>query len=308
MACPSCRATLRLLPRRPAASPTLRQSSAIIISQIIPQSARSQQQSKRTLHTTPPLSAFRDLVRKYLGSLAKDQSPYHIYQATERLYKACSAQADYTIDPKSRKAGTLKTTDEGEEIGVSTGGPWHNDLHLLPTFSTWAQVTMLHMYLLVLRFRNMPQEKQSAWQEGLVNHFFYHAEAKMEFSHELSSRLIRQRYLKDLFVQWRGLMLACDEGVTKGDAVLAAAVWRNLFKADENVDTRNLAAVVSWMRFQMKALDQLPDELVERNGEMVFKTAPVNGEFRSVDVPAGVLRGAFEQEGLVAKVAAAAAA
>ena len=46
------------------------------------------------------------------------------------MYKACAAQSDYIIDPKDRKAGKLKTSEDGEEVGTSKGGPWHNGLSL----------------------------------------------------------------------------------------------------------------------------------------------------------------------------------
>ncbi len=161
---------------------------------------------------------------------------------------------------------------------------------------------MLHMYLLVVRFRCMDQTAQQAFQAQLVNHFFYQAEAKMELMHDLTSRITRQAYLKDLFVQWRGLIMAYDEGIYKGDAVLASAVWRNLFKAREDVDTRALAAVVSWMRAGMEQLTELTDETVELRGEDVFEL-PVVGEFKSVDVPTASLRVAFEQAGITPREA-----
>ncbi|EAQ89149.1 hypothetical protein CHGG_05768 [Chaetomium globosum CBS 148.51] len=235
------------------------------------------------------------LFNRVRESLSAGKSNYFIYGATEALYKACAAQADYTIEAADRKAGTLKTTEEGEEIGTSKAGTWHNDLDLLPTFSTWAQVTMLHMYLLVVRFRCLEPAAQQAWQSQLVNHFFYQAEAKMEDVHELTSRMIRQAYLKDLFVQWRGLILACDEGIVKGDAVLASAVWRNLFKAREDVDARALAAVVAWMRSGLRELGELPDEDIAS----AVKVLPeLRTQSAVVDVPTASMRTAFAQAGI----------
>lgn len=163
---------------------------------------------------------------------------------------------------------------------------------------------MLHMYLLVVRFRCLDRASQQAFQAQLVNHFFYQAEAKMELAHDLSSRALRQRYLKDLFVQWRGLMLAYDEGLVRGDAVLAAAVWRNLFKASGDVDPRALAAVVSWMRAILAKLGHMSDKLVETEGEKAFLRSVVD-EFPSVDVPSGAMRAALEQAGLIGKPAGA---
>lgn len=157
---------------------------------------------------------------------------------------------------------------------------------------------MLHMYLLVVRFRCLDKTAQQAWQAQLVNHFFFQAEAKMELLHDLTSRALRQRYLKDLFVQWRGLILAYDEGLVKGDAVLASALWRNLFKAREDVDARALAAVVSWMRSTLKQLADMSDNAVDLGGEKVFRS-PVSGELVGVDVPTASMRAAFEQAGII---------
>ncbi len=84
---------------------------------------------RRALHTTAPRAENflkKALVGRIAQSLAKGQSSYYVYGATEQLYKLCAAQADYTIDPAARKAGTLQTTADGEEIGASQGGPWHD--------------------------------------------------------------------------------------------------------------------------------------------------------------------------------------
>jgi cytochrome b pre-mRNA-processing protein 3 len=276
------------------------------------------------LHTTAPLQQTgwkQALLGRVAQSLIPGKSTYYIYGVTERISKACAAQADYTIDAKDRKAGTLKTTADGEEIGVSKGGPWHSgmscslyillslsrtlpsqsltsrtEIGLLPTFSTWAHVTMLHMYLLVVRFRCLDFDAQQAWQAQLVNHFFFQAEAKMDEVHELTSRTIRQRYLKDLFVQWRGLILAYDEGIVKGDAVLAEALWRNLFKTREDIDVRALAAVVAWVRASLEHLGQLSDHAIELVDEDTFPE--LAAQFRTVDQPTAALKAAFYQAGI----------
>ncbi len=48
-----------------------------------------------------------------------------MFGATERIAKACSEQAAYTISEEDRKNGTVQTTEDGEEIGVG-GGMWHD--------------------------------------------------------------------------------------------------------------------------------------------------------------------------------------
>ena len=78
----------------------------------------------------------------------------------------------------------------------------------------------------------------------------------MDVVHDMGSSSIRQRYLKDLFVQWRGVILAYDEGLVKGDAVLAAAVWRNLFKAREDVDVRVSSSRWRWYQANRSSRNQ----------------------------------------------------
>jgi hypothetical protein len=155
---------------------------------------------------------------------------------------------------------------------------------------------MLHMYILVVRLRCLDQENFRAWQSQLVDHFFHEAETKMELTHDVTSKALRQRYLKDLFVQWRGLMLAYDEGLVKGDAVLASALWRNLFKHGEDVDMRVLAAIVSWMRLSLKNLDQMEDEVYVTNAASAFKW-PAKSELTLVDRPTRALKGIYGEAG-----------
>lgn len=143
---------------------------------------------------------------------------------------------------------------------------------------------MLHLYLIVVRLRCLDKPAWQAWQEQLVNHFFQHAEDTMEVEHGMSSRMIRSGHLNSLFMTWRGVMLAYDEGLVKGDAVMAAAVWRNVFRSREDVDMRHVAAVVSWMRRSIRHLDQMLDPALLYHGKDVFKSLPT-AELGFVDEP-----------------------
>lgn len=68
------------------------------------------------------------LLGRVRQTLATGHSSYFIYKGTETLYKACAAQADYAIERADRKSGKLQTAADGEEIGVSKGGPWHQGI------------------------------------------------------------------------------------------------------------------------------------------------------------------------------------
>lgn len=88
--------------------------------------------------------------------------------------------------------------------------------------------------------------------------------------HNIDAKSLRSKYLKDLFVQWRGLTAGYDEGLAKrNDAVLATAVWRNIFRADEEVDLRGVGMVVSYIRGVLKGLEIMEDEGIA-GAEVVF--------------------------------------
>ncbi|KAH8837248.1 hypothetical protein MCOR27_010192 [Pyricularia oryzae] len=262
-------------------------------------SSRSRQhpQQQRPLHTT---RACRDDSPGLLYKLIKRvpgvyNQTYRVYNYANTLYKSLAKQAPYKIDPNQRKKGLVRKAEDGEEIGEGSS-PWHTELGLPPTFSTWAQVTMMHMYLAVVRYRCLPQDAFEGSQKSLVDAFFYEAEERMDVHHGMSSRSLRQHHLKDLFVAWRGLMLAYDEGIVRGDAVLGAAVWRNLFKGNPDVDVRKVAAVVSYMRASLKRLDQLKDEEALLEMHKAFRT-DIKGELQFVDVPAKELVGVLPKAG-----------
>lgn len=101
------------------------------------------------------------------------------------------------------------------------------------------------------------------WQQHFTDHFFTLAEGKMENLHRISNGTVRKSYLKDLFLQWRGAIAAYDEGLVKGDSVLAAAVWRNVFKGAEDVDPVGLACVVSYVRREVARVSRLPEHVLQ---------------------------------------------
>lgn len=189
--------------------------------------------------------------------------PYVAYGGTEDLMKACAAQCNYTIPNAIATPPTAAPKNAGgEDVGVGADGSfWYSDkgLALTPTFNTWAQIVMLHMYLLTVRLRAFPAAHAGVWHQNLLDHFFYLAEDRMAVWHGMVARGTRNKYLKDLWQQWRGVLLSYDEGLIKGDAVLAGAVWRNVFKADEGVDVADVALVVSYMRKTLRALESVDD-------------------------------------------------
>ncbi|KAI9853031.1 MAG: hypothetical protein M1838_002810 [Thelocarpon superellum] len=222
---------------------------------------------------SPTTETTQRLARELRKRAGRTTETYVAYGVTERMYRECARQADYSMPAvekgQERSGGTVPKTDAGVEVGVGESW-WYRDLGLSPTFNTWAQITMLHLYLLATRFRCFPRAQAPAWQQHLLDHFFYDAEERMVTKHGLHSSGTRTGYLKDLYVQYRGALAAYDEGLCKGDAVLASAVWRNVFGGDDLVDVNGLAAVVAYLRREIARLAVLTDETVA-GGDISFQ-------------------------------------
>ncbi|KAL8674802.1 MAG: hypothetical protein Q9168_000783 [Polycauliona sp. 1 TL-2023] len=225
-------------------------------------SAKAESKPERPV---PPSIKLAAEVRKRATSVTET---YIAYSVCEKLIKECANQADYTIPQRQEKNGVVPKGVDGEDLGVGKGW-WYEDLGLAPTFSTWAQITFLHMYILTVRLRAFPVAHAPSWHQHLLDHFFYSAEDRLVREHNIQARSLRNKYLKDLFTQWRGLLAGYDEGLVKGDAVLATAVWRNVFGGKEDVDLVALGEVVSYTRGVLKGLDGMEDEVVA-DGEIQF--------------------------------------
>ncbi|RMZ67911.1 Ubiquinol-cytochrome c chaperone UPF0174 [Pyrenophora seminiperda CCB06] len=190
---------------------------------------------------------------------------YVAYGATRDLIKECTKPGEYKIPQALVKRGEIPVDENGVHLGEAEGW-WYDTLGLKPTFSNWAQITFIHMYMLQVRFRMFPQSHAPVWIQHLTNQAFYAAEDRLVIWHKFNANTLRQKHLKDMFAQWRAVLLSYDEGLMKGDAMLAAAVWRNLLGAKEDVDFEKLAQIVGYMRRELKRLDNATDDEVASGG------------------------------------------
>jgi len=200
--------------------------------------------------STPPLRKHLTLAdrvalrfREYLPNATET---YVAYDVTRTLYLECALQAAYA---------------DGEELSPSAKF-WYSTCARPPTFQSWSQVTMLHMWMLAARMRALDKGRVKLWQQHFIDHFFYDAEEKMVKRYGIKSAGKRGGYMKDLYHQYRGMTAAFDEGLVRGDAVLATAIWRNVFDASEDVDVEVLAMVTSHVRRVMSKLGRVDDEVV----------------------------------------------
>lgn len=114
-------------------------------------------------------------------------------------------------------------------LTAATSG--HAECSLPPSFQTWFSITTLHIWLLSVRFRSLPAPLGRTYTQELINHFFIDVELRIRGPYAVTQSKLIKGYMRDMLEQYRGSVSAYDEGLVAGDAVLAAAIWRNVFGA-----------------------------------------------------------------------------
>jgi cytochrome b pre-mRNA-processing protein 3 len=140
---------------------------------------------------------------------------------------------------------------------------------LQDNFNTWFSVTQLYIWMLMVRLRSEPHGKMIS--QELVNRFFEDAEDKVTALGVRNGRVLRAIMLERISI-FHGGVLAYDEGMCKSDAVLAGALWRNLY-TDARYDT-NLVWMIKHVRRELARLDKCPSEQLLR-GQVAFESAKV---------------------------------
>ncbi|PVU91719.1 hypothetical protein BB559_004023 [Furculomyces boomerangus] len=127
---------------------------------------------------------------------------------------------------------------------------WIKECNMPPTFQTWFSVSMIYVWLSMVRLRM--EENSSVYKQQLVDNFFTEAEERIKKSGISSGKIVNDS-LKDLTANYLGVVMAFDEGFIKSDAILAGAIWRNTLSNCES--TESLYKVVYYVRKQLSMLD-----------------------------------------------------
>ncbi|CAB4385076.1 unnamed protein product [Rhizophagus irregularis] len=160
--------------------------------------------------------------------------PVQAIRITRELYQMCS-----------------KHYDDNKEFYIGACG-------LPDSFQTWFSVTLLHIWMLMVRFR--VENEGKIFMQQLVNHLFEDAEWRMREDYGITSNSIIRHYIKDLLNQFHGGVMAYDEGMCKDDPVLAAALWRNILVTEGSA--HNMACLVKHVRHELQRLDHLSYESI----------------------------------------------
>ncbi|KAA0198713.1 Ubiquinol-cytochrome c reductase complex chaperone [Fasciolopsis buskii] len=137
-------------------------------------------------------------------------------------------------------------------------------LSLPDTFQSWFSVTALHMWMCLVRLRREGTEGQLL-KRAFVNVSLCYIELgslKLLWldlrSRMRTFKILRKQHkqVKAFQMQFFGSMFAYDEGLlSHSDALLATALWRNLFLSSDTTTGQELEIIVEYVRKNLAHLD-----------------------------------------------------
>ncbi|KAI9152470.1 Serine carboxypeptidase 3 [Blastocladiella emersonii ATCC 22665] len=174
-------------------------------------------------------------VAKRLAPVFGLQSKAQTHQReTLYMYERCSAAANAHLDWLIRDVG------------------------LPDTFQTWFGVTQVHVWMAMVRLRGEGPAGKDAIQ-GLVSHLFRDMEDRL-WAMGIRKNAIVDRSLKEFLSIFYGGIMSYDEALVHSDALLASALWRNLFQSQ--ADPQHLAEFVAVVRKELAHLETVDAETV----------------------------------------------
>ncbi|EPX70928.1 ubiquinol cytochrome-c reductase assembly protein Cbp3 [Schizosaccharomyces octosporus yFS286] len=176
-----------------------------------------------------------------------------IISPKQNMFFEATSTARYMYYEASRQATPERDSQDAFQF-------WFRRCEVPMTFQSWFQITQLHLWILQTRIRGLqPQEKQ-ALSQALVTRFFEDMEFRIHKDYRINSDRITGMYLKDLFQQQTGAIFGYDQSMLGNDAVLATAIWRNLFAGSQNVDLSILSEIVAFVRLNVFELSNISNE------------------------------------------------
>ncbi|CAH8623265.1 unnamed protein product [Dicrocoelium dendriticum] len=140
-------------------------------------------------------------------------------------------------------------------------------LNLPDNFQSWFSLTTLHIWMCLVRLRQEGVEGQLL-KRTFVNLFWLDLRSRMR-----TFKILRKIHSQvSVFrMQFFGAIFAYDEGfLAHSDALLSAALWRNLFLSSSSVTMEQLELALKYVRKNLAHLDDIPSPTILRFGTPTF--------------------------------------
>ncbi|CAF1045032.1 unnamed protein product [Adineta ricciae] len=141
------------------------------------------------------------------------------------------------------------------------------ELNMPDVFASFGRVVFLHIWLILVRYIQLGPSGVYL-RRHLARTMW--TDLDMRAQQILPGQAkVRRSQFDELRAEMNAFMLALDEGLVDDDTVLAAAVWRHLCSSQPTSLDR-LANIVTYIRKNVRHLEQLPDENFLKNGYIYF--------------------------------------
>ena len=177
------------------------------------------------------------------------------------LYRACEKQAN--------SPDFLRLLGPGyAHIAVA---PLEGD-QPLDTFHRWFSRTLLHVWLVLVRLRFSPADQKrdaDLLAQEVFNKLWTDMEIRItdELGHTPGKAFVLGKQMKAYSQFYYGSVVAYDEALLGSDALLAEALWRNIFHLDtQHTSPSDLYALTFYLRRQLSSFaDKKLDLLANAN-------------------------------------------
>lgn len=225
---------------------------------------------------TPSSKPFSPLHQSQLSPSAPPPSEKGYSPATVAIVKGLAKLMGYNSLTSTSIRVTSDLYDRCAERAHVERNFWYGDCALPETYQSWFQITNLHVYLLLTRFRAFDKAAYKTYSQELINHFFIDAESRMRDRFGVQTSRLVKGYMRDMHMQHRGSVLGYDEGLATGDAMLAQALWRNIWGAGWGT--------VAGVKRKLAGIDKLAEgekEDPEGQPELARDAATINPQIAS---------------------------
>jgi len=148
-----------------------------------------------------------------------------------------------------------------ERIAAQASLPEFKGTSLPPSFNTWIRLSFLHLWLVDVRFRTLPDVwTRNRMLRRVIDYLWEDIEQGLVESLGSRNPLVLSKYSKLLVQQWFGAAMSFDVASITSDASLVDALWRNVYCSDSNVPMPELAALARYVRREQRALADTPDK------------------------------------------------
>ncbi|KAJ3089095.1 hypothetical protein HK100_007856 [Physocladia obscura] len=124
--------------------------------------------------------------------------------------------------------------------------------NLEDNLQVWFNVTALHIWILTAQLKTLGPEGRVMCQE-IFSTMLLDIEIRLN---KAGVRTRINQITSDLISLYYGQQLAYDEGLALGDAVLASALWRNIFSSSVEITAQDLKHITEYVRLQLQFLDE----------------------------------------------------